>query len=226
MLCDYCGKEIVSAPVSAGGLNYCNNLCRHLGEKNEKGSASLKKYQYQYKVAVEKEKHDSIFLDSLDFNLNIPGLEDKNLLIRGSYWKGPQLIVDGTLIKPAKKKQFNRIRIYNFEDVRGTAKEIIIKTAFLDAIPAVYVDGNRIEFERQLSWYEYVWIGIPVILLFEGGALGMIIGGIATFENSILFRKIRNVFLRYFITAINTAFSFYFFFVIIGLLISLIEQLK
>jgi hypothetical protein len=72
----------------------------------------------------------------------------------------------------------------------------------IDPVPRLEVDGKAIELARPLKWYEYLWIGLPVLLIFAGGALGALIGLTATYCNAHVLRSERGVASRYALTAL------------------------
>ena len=49
----------------------------------------------------------------------------------------------------------------------------------------------------KLAWYEYIWIGWPLILVAVGGAIGGGCGGAAAAINFKVFQKTQNPVLRY-----------------------------
>lgn len=51
--------------------------------------------------------------------------------------------------------------------------------------------------EPKLTWYQYAWIGWPLILVAVGGAIGGGCGGVAAAINFKVFKKTQNPVLRY-----------------------------
>ena len=49
----------------------------------------------------------------------------------------------------------------------------------------------------KFTWYQYVWIGWPLILIILGGAIGGGLGGAAAAINYKIFQKIQHPVLRY-----------------------------
>ena len=58
----------------------------------------------------------------------------------------------------------------------GTVKKPEVDRGGFDYVPRVYIDGERIEIARRLKWFERMIGGLPILLLFLGGALGAICG--------------------------------------------------
>jgi len=71
----------------------------------------------------------------------------------------------------------------------------------LDPVPLLDIDGQRVEIARPLRWYEIVWLALPVLLIFAGGAIGAIVGFVAAGINASIFRSDRSTFMRYALTA-------------------------
>ncbi|HTR43629.1 MAG TPA: hypothetical protein VMH87_18615 [Pseudomonadales bacterium] len=49
----------------------------------------------------------------------------------------------------------------------------------------------------KLTWYQYAWIGWPLIMVAVGGAIGGGLGGAAAAINYKVFQKTQNAVLRY-----------------------------
>lgn len=79
---------------------------------------------------------------------------------------------------------------------------IQLKGTFLDPIPKVIFGDETIVLARPLTWYEYVWIGLPVLLVFTGGGLGALVGLVATYTSARIFRSDRGALAKYGITAL------------------------
>lgn len=121
---------------------------------------------------------------------------DRGLVVRaGGLWKGPQLILDG---EPVRRKR----RVYKLRDNSGLEVEARFKTRFLDPIPQLEIDGRTIELARPLTWYEYTWMGLPVLLVFGGGALGAFFGIGAFYSSARIFRSERGPSAKYLLSGL------------------------
>jgi hypothetical protein len=58
----------------------------------------------------------------------------------------------------------------------------------IDPIPKVMIGATTIQLARPLDWYEYVWIGLPILMVFHGGFLGAVCGLLAVRKSAELFR--------------------------------------
>lgn len=200
MVCNYCGKNIESNEVTVNGLNYCNKLCSYLQQKNDET-------QVEVGESNKSESH-GLFLQDLDFHINLNNIGEKKLLLRASFFFGPRLFLDGKKLKPYKKVRFfKRKRYYHVPTEKGNSHEVILNLRPLDAIPGLIINGDEVEIVRKLTWYEYVLIGLPFSLFFYGGMIGATIGSGTVFTNSILLRKIKHKLLRYSMVVANIIVS-------------------
>jgi hypothetical protein len=69
-------------------------------------------------------------------------------------------------------------------------------------VPQVLWAGQTINLEKPLAWYQWLWGGVPLLLLFVGGAIGGIVGGIAVTLNVRVLRSGMSGILRYAATAL------------------------
>jgi len=196
MVCSYCGKNIESNEVTVNGLNYCNKLCSYLMQKKDETQDEVE--------GSDKSGSQGLFLQDLDFHINLNDIGGKKLLLRASYFFGPRLFLDGKKLKPYKRVRFyKRKRYYHVPNDKGGFHEVILNLRPLDAVPSLTINGLQIDIVRKLTWYEYALIGLPISFYFLGGMIGAIIGGGAIFTNSILLRKINHKIFRYSMVVTN-----------------------
>lgn len=77
----------------------------------------------------------------------------------------------------------------------------------------------------SLTWYQYIWIGIPLILIVMGGCLGGACGGAACAVNHAVFRKTSNPALKYVWTGMISGAAFIGWLVIAATLLGLLHGL-
>lgn len=77
--------------------------------------------------------------------------------------------------------------------------------------------------EIKVTWYQHVWLGVPFVLIFVGGALGGACGGGAWAANHAIFQNTRNPVLRYVLTGLVTVAAFAVYFVLAGILYTLLQ---
>jgi hypothetical protein len=84
----------------------------------------------------------------------------------------------------------------------------------IDPVPTLKIDGEDVNLLEPLRWYEYAWSGLPILLVFAGGALGGLVGGAATMANGRLFRSERGSIAKYGLAGLITASALVVFFVL------------
>jgi hypothetical protein len=120
-----------------------------------------------------------------------PAFKAKQLVVEtAGFFRGPRLLVNGAPAKRAKGR-------YAVITDAGNELVLELKHNFLDPIPKVKIGEELIELARSLTWYEYLWIGIPIVLLFIGGGLGALVGISAVYLSARVFRADLNPFAKY-----------------------------
>lgn len=208
MNCANCGKRITDNSISEDNYFFCNTFCRYEWRKNGKPSP--------FESLKNKQNYISPVEIDLDFPIDPIGFEGRNFFIRPSYWTAPKVFLDGKKLKPKKRKWFTRTRDYSAISNFGKDVNIRIKYRMFDMVPNLYIDQQEFQIAPPLTFWEYIWICLPVVLMFGGGAIGGMIGGLATYTNSILMRKLKNIILRYMFTGLTTFIAYSSFIHFIG----------
>ena len=112
-----------------------------------------------------------------EITINHPSLDNGKLILKTSLLGSSKLYYND--VKIVSKK-----RIYSLNQQNGKPVEIKIKEKFYDAIPEVVVNGQPFEVSKPLMWYEYIWMGLPILLVLQGGAIGEVLGILAVKVNS------------------------------------------
>jgi hypothetical protein len=137
-----------------------------------------------------------------------PAFKSKHLSVeQASFLSGPKLLLDGVVVKKQKG---------GFPVVSDSGQPVMIQMRYnlLDPIPTIKVGDAAIELAKPLRWFEYVWIGLPMLLMFAGGALGGFVGGGSTIVNGRIFRSERSTAAKYALAAVTTVAGAAVFFVI------------
>ena len=130
----------------------------------------------------------------MEIPINIEKFEGRGLALRtASFFSGPKLIIDGS---PVRREQ----RRYLLRNNIGEEVEFKIKSNLLDPIPKLEVAGHLHELASPLKWYEYAWMGLPIMLVFTGGALGALFGLTAVYSSARIFRSNRDTLGKYVIS--------------------------
>lgn len=106
---------------------------------------------------------------------------------------GPRLLQNG---EPAPKGP----KRGSFTLIRDDGTEVVARVRpsfFVDPVPAVQIGDQQIRVVRAFRWYEIAWLGLPVLLVFVGGAIGAGVGFAAAIVNATIMRSDRPALLRY-----------------------------
>jgi hypothetical protein len=137
-----------------------------------------------------------------------PAFKTRRLAIEtASLFAGPQLFVNDVLQK-------RKAGLCTIASDSGQELPVKVIYNFLDPIPKVKIGDGTLVLAKPLQWYEYLWIGIPMLLVFAGGALGGLIGAGSTVINGRIFRSDRSSSAKYGLAAVTTIAGTVTFFVI------------
>jgi hypothetical protein len=101
------------------------------------------------------------------YQVKLGGLADRKVEVESSLFRGARVLVDG---QPAPKGPKRAQFLVSGTDGRDSVLEL--KTKLPDPVPQVVWGGQTIKLEEPLKWYQWLWSGVPLLLLFVGGALG------------------------------------------------------
>jgi hypothetical protein len=137
-----------------------------------------------------------------------PAFKKKLLsIVPASLFAGPKLLLNGVVLK-------RKGGSYSVAGDSGPELQILIKYNFLDPIPKVKIGEATIELAKPLHWYEYAWIGVPMLLVFSGGALGAFVGAGSAVINGRIFRSDRGAVSKYALAGVTTLVGAMVFFVL------------
>ena len=200
MTCTNCGQEItLESSVAEEGYLFCNSICRH--EWRTKGKPT------PFAVKQTQAARDRVAVNDLEFPVDPPGFENRKMCVRLSYWVPPKIYLDGKLLHPVKKGFLGRVRDYTAVSNFGKEVPIRLKRRALDQIPALEIGGQPFLIARALNAWEYVWMGLPALLMVLGGLIAPLLGGAALFSNSILMRRVGHWIPRYVLTGVTTVMA-------------------
>ncbi|MDD2804902.1 MAG: hypothetical protein PHV33_05050 [Elusimicrobiales bacterium] len=138
-------------------------------------------------------------------DIQYPAFQGRRLSVEpGGLLSGPKLLLNGA---PVEK----RGGVYRVDSDSGAAAEIRLKYNYFDPVPRVQINNDTLELARPLTWYEYAWMGLPVILILQGGLLGGLLGGLAAAASGRIFRGERGAVAKYALSALVSfgAFALY-----------------
>ena len=146
----------------------------------------------------------------------IPGFEGRQVWVQtAGAFSGSKLFVDGRPADPGPKR--GQYLLHRNDGWQVTA---FFKGGFPDPIPTLVVNGQTIRLAPPLAWYEWIWIGIPLLLIVLGGSIGGALGGAATALNAHLFRGQTNPAAKYFLSGLVSAACLVIWLVIVGAIIA------
>ncbi len=150
----------------------------------------------------------------MGYKANVEGFEGQDLEVNVSFWTGPKLLVNG---QPAPKGTKRGEMLLQRNDGRQVVAIWKQQMMGFD-VPQLVVDGKPVKLVEPLQWYQWLWGGWPVVLVFVGGALGAIAGVLAFTINARLFRTEMNPVLKYVVTAVVSGGAVLAYFIVALLL--------
>jgi len=127
----------------------------------------------------------------MDLPLEHDDFQGRGLAVRtAGFFKSARLLVDQGEVSGKRSK-------FSVRDNHGRTREFKFKMNGIDPVPKVTIDGTAIRVTRSLTWYEYLWMGIPIVLVFTGGGLGALFGVLATYASARIFRSSRKTGIKY-----------------------------
>ena len=145
----------------------------------------------------------------MSYPAKIEGFEYQNIEVQTGFWTGPRLLVNG---EPAPKGSKRGEMILRRDDGRQVTASWKPQFLGLD-VPQLVVDGRTVQLVEPLKWYQWVWGGWPIVLLFVGGALGAIAGMLGAVINARIFRAEISEILKYVVTGVVSILAVLVYFV-------------
>ena len=156
----------------------------------------------------------------MKYPIDFTGFKEQELILTSSgFFSGPKLLVDG---QPAPIG----IKRGEFVLTRDDGIEVVAKlkiTNFLDPVPQLIINEKLVKVVEPLTWYQLIWSGLPLLLVFIGGLSGGLAGGAAVAINGRIFRTQINEVLKYVIIGMISITSL-FAYMVLAMLFSLLIQ--
>jgi hypothetical protein len=119
--------------------------------------------------------------------LTIPGFTRQKIeVLPPGFFKGTQLLVNGQPARPGARR--GEYLLTNDDDQTVTAR--FRNQAFGLDYPQLMVGKQFINIVPPLKWYMWAWAVLPLLLVTFGGAMGGLIGLIASWANIRLLRQL------------------------------------
>jgi hypothetical protein len=164
---------------------------RLLLRKKDNQWKSICRSNYQ-RGFFKKSKQDNLSHMTYQFQLSdFPG---STFEMQTSIWTGKsKLFKDGERVNQSTEKG----KPFLIPSAVGGVVKAFPKQTYPDFVPLLEILGTKHLVVAKLPWYEYVIGGIPVVLLFIGGGLGGLLGGLGMVTNYHLFRENASPLTRY-----------------------------
>lgn len=157
----------------------------------------------------------------MDYPLNLPGFEFRQPLLRTSWFRGPVFIQEGV---PAAKAKTRGRFILRKNDGTSVEARVVPRSLGFDPVPDVEIDGHRMTLVPPLRWWQWLLSGLPLILVFAGGAAGGLIGAVATYANVAILRSGMSAPQRYLAVVITSVAAVLLFWAFLVLFRSLLGR--
>jgi hypothetical protein len=133
----------------------------------------------------------------MDYQIDgVSGFESRKVVVRLSgIFSGPKLLIDDEVVQGSWGK-------YTLRRNDGTEVKARVVNNFIDPIPQLVVGGQNYAPIPPLPWYQLVWAGAPILLVFIGGAPGALFGALAAYFNTRIFRSKMQPVMKYMLTAV------------------------
>ncbi len=129
------------------------------------------------------------------YPVQIRGFENQKIELESAGLFSPsKLLINGIRAETGQK---NNEAIIRKSD--GSKTSVFFQNAFFDTIPRLVVNGEIIRIVPPLQWYQYVYCGLTLFLIFFGGAIGAVISMIGFLMNIRTMRSQNKVWLKYLI---------------------------
>ena len=116
----------------------------------------------------------------MKYTFQLPDFPAVNFELTTSIWTGKsKLKKDNVAIEQSKEKG----KPFLIPSTNGAIVKAFPKPSFPDMVPTLEINGVKNLIVEKLKWFQYVLGGLPFLLLFIGGAIGGIIGALATITN-------------------------------------------
>jgi hypothetical protein len=152
----------------------------------------------------------------MQYSLNLAGFEGQQFVLetRG-LWRRARLLQNGLPVPPGPRRG-------TFELLGNDGRVVLARfkpRGFgFDPVPGVEVGGTVVAPVAALTWYQWLWLGLPLLLILEGGGLGALVGALAVGLSVRVFRSNRRMAARYGLTAAISAAALLIFVTVVGFL--------
>ncbi|WP_375561780.1 hypothetical protein ACE193_04295 [Bernardetia sp. OM2101] len=150
----------------------------------------------------------------------LPDFPNTLFEIETSIWTGkPNLKKNGIQVERSNEKG----KPFLISTDTGKTVKAYHKTSFPDFAPTLEIDGIKHQVTPQLKWFQYILGGLPILLVFVGGAIGGLVGMFATAINFNIFRQDNSSTSKY-LKVIGIIIASYTIYFVCAILITMLIQ--
>ena len=136
----------------------------------------------------------------MHYKFQLPGFPASNFEMEISMWTGKsKLLMNNTPIEQSKEKG----KPFLIPTLGGTITKAFPKQSLPEFVPELKIDGVRNQIVEPLKWYQTFIGGLPIALLFIGGAVRGVIGVVSALTIFNIFRQEGTEPLKYYDTPQN-----------------------
>lgn len=148
----------------------------------------------------------------MQYPVPVEGFEESQIVIETpGFFSSAKLLING---QPAPKGSKRGQYLLQRND--GTEVKAKLKSMFLDPVPQVVINDDQVvKLVEPLKWYQWIWAGLPILLVFAGGVLGAILGMVATSFSTRIFRSEMDTAAQYAVVAVISIVAVVTYFIIV-----------
>lgn len=149
------------------------------------------------------------------YPVKIPGFESDDIELESSGFFSPaRLFINGNKAEAGSKNNEVLLRKQD-----GSTTSLFFQNAFFDTVPRLLVNGKSIQIAPPLAWYQYVYSGLPLLLILVGGVVGAVLGMVAFILNIRIMRGSLRIPLKYLLILVSHLITF-FVYIALSLLVT------
>jgi len=137
----------------------------------------------------------------MEATIEFPGLEGRRLVLRASgMFSKAKLFLDGQPAPRGSKRGQFVLRRNDGSQVIAQLKA----TNLVSPYPQLIIDGQVVPVGEPFKWYQWIWAGLPLALIFVGGFIGAIFGALGAFLNGRILYTDRSQPMKFLLNGIIT----------------------
>ena len=152
----------------------------------------------------------------------LPDFPQSSFVIESSFWTGKSIIYqDGVQVEQSKEKG----KPFLLKSSDGQILKAYAQNKLPEMVPELEINGIKYEIIEKLEWYQYAIGGLPILLVFVGGAIGALIGIFASINNFKIFRSEGTTLSKYVKVTGIVVLAYLAYLVLAGIISSLVNSL-